>query len=80
MFKIQNQCKVLSVNKIKKSMSGFSQLDTLFATSCRCLCTHFGHMANIKAWNIIEHNNRLRDHWGHLFKLIKRVFVTRPQH
>ena len=37
------------------------------ATSCKCLCFHFGHMNKIKTslnrlLRIIEHNNRFPDH------------------
>ena len=47
---LQNKCKIFTVNKIKKSVKDFSLLNTFFfsATSCKCLCTHFGHMAKIE--------------------------------
>ena len=55
----------LSPSNIKKSL-GFSQLNTFFATSWKCLCTHFGHMCKTKTslnilLRIIEHENRLPD-------------------
>ena len=57
-------------------MKGFSQLNTFFATSCKCLCTHYGHMTKIKTSvkillriihkknknNKKKHNNGLPDH------------------
>ena len=59
-----------------KSTSGFSRLNTLFGASCKCLCTHFGHMTTIKTSlniliRIIEHNNQLPD-----YLFLYRIWLT----
>ena len=45
---LKSQCKTFSVNKIRKSTKVFSQMNSSFATSCKCLGTHFGHMTKMK--------------------------------
>ena len=40
----QNQCKILSVKKVK----GFSQRNTSCSNSWKCLCTYLGHVTDTK--------------------------------
>ena len=44
---VQNQCETFCVDKIKK-FKVFSQLNASFTTSCKNLCTEFGHATKIK--------------------------------
>ena len=58
---------IFSVDKIKKFIKGFSQQNTYFATSCKCLCTHFGHRSKTKMslnilLRIIKYNSKFPDH------------------
>ena len=69
----QNQCKIFSINKIKKYV-GFSQINTFLGTSCKCLCTHFALITKTSLnipLRIIEQSNWLPHH---LF--VYRLWIT----